>query len=848
MKLSDESARQAALDIRHSVIVQAPAGSGKTELLCQRFLAALAKVEQPEQVLAVTFTRKAAKEMRERILGYLRDPSNFLAQEVLQQNQKYQWKIETHPERLSIMTIDSLCAKIVDQAPISTAMYGYRITELPVELYRAATIALLEDADKKYEWQNALHALLLQCDNRWQKLQSLLIDMLAKREQWLMLLPEVYDATEWRKRLEKNLKECAQEAFEVVKKKLSSSLMAELKLLMEFAIQQGAISAVEINEENFWSLLPRFVLTQEGRLRKTVDKRMGFPTGEKDQKEFFKTQKQRMLTALDELAETPGMEAALSYFSRVPPSEYSDAQWERVLIILQVLRALLAYWQLTIQKTNEIDFTEIALKALMVLGREGEPTELALALDYRLQHILVDEFQDTSLLQYKLLERLTQAWQEGDGRTLFFVGDPLQSIYRFRQAEVGLFIRVWQQGFGTLRLVPVQLTQNFRSQQMLVDFYNDKLACILPATSAMQEGAVAYVPVIAMQPPHSYEKNAMIENENKLIAQLEMLHAAYPKAKMAILVRSRTHLQDILPQLKAKNMAYQARDLMSLAEQPVIIDLMSWLKALLNLEDRLAWLSILNAPWLKISTALLQSLFEQDHRLVWARLLEWQQQLLKEENTELQKFISLWDAALNTLQKQPLDQLLYRLWAAAGAHEYWVDSLAREAEQKFWKILQTYQEGNDLPQLARFEAYVNQQAFSTQEDDAWLEVMTIHKAKGLEFDFVFLPSLEKVGQHDEHPLLVFDEIILSTGPKFLLAPLRERGDEEDAIFEFIWQLQKTKTHHERLRALYVACTRAKQGLYFYTEATIEGEKPRHGSFLWDLWPLTSLLQLDYSKI
>ena len=67
-------------------------------------------------------------------------------------------------------------------------------------------------------------------------------------------------------------------------------------------------------------------------------------------------------------------------------------------------------------------------------------------LDYRIEHLLVDEFQDTSRAQYELLDALTGQWSDGDGRTLFLVGDPMQSILRFREAEVGLFLRCWADG------------------------------------------------------------------------------------------------------------------------------------------------------------------------------------------------------------------------------------------------------------------------------------------------------------------------------------------------------------------------------------------------------------------
>ena len=147
----------------------------------------------------------------------------------------------------------------------------------------------------------------------------------------------------------------------------------------------------------------------------------------------------------------------------LPDPVYSDEQWRMLEALLELLPAAVAELQVVFQAQGKADYVEIALRALRALGTPDEPTDLALAFDYRLQHILVDEFQDTSFSQLDLLERLTGGWADGDGRTLFCVGDPMQSIYRFRQAEVGLFIDLQQHGLRNLRLEPLRLEANFRS-------------------------------------------------------------------------------------------------------------------------------------------------------------------------------------------------------------------------------------------------------------------------------------------------------------------------------------------------------------------------------------------------
>ncbi len=95
------------------------------------------------------------------------------------------------------------------------------------------------------------------------------------------------------------------------------------------------------------------------------------------------------------------------------------------------------------QQQSTVDFTAITEAAIRVLGSPEQPSDLLYGLDYRIQHLLVDEFQDTSHSQYELINALTAQWSEGDGHTLFLVGDPMQSIYGFRGAELSLFLKTW---------------------------------------------------------------------------------------------------------------------------------------------------------------------------------------------------------------------------------------------------------------------------------------------------------------------------------------------------------------------------------------------------------------------
>ena len=156
------------------------------------------------------------------------------------------------------------------------------------------------------------------------------------------------------------------------------------------------------------------------------------------------------------------------------------------------LKLAVAQLRLRFSDTGEIDFIEIAQRAASALGHADDPGELLLKLDASIRHLLIDEFQDTSQTQLDLLNTLTSGWQEGDGRSLFLVGDPMQSIYRFRKAEVRLFLEVKDKGIGLLKPEFLNLTDNFRSQAGVVNWVNRSFVGLMPRSNDPIAGAIAY--------------------------------------------------------------------------------------------------------------------------------------------------------------------------------------------------------------------------------------------------------------------------------------------------------------------------------------------------------------------
>src|SRR5579862_7423099 len=170
----DERARREALDPRRSLLLQAPAGSGKTTVLTARFLTLLAHVDAPEEIVAITFTRKAAAEMRNRILAALQSTANQvprgLAWELIERarrrDQQLGWQLANNPARLRIQTVDALNHGFAQALPVSARTApNLQISDAPTALYRLAARRALQGAWGDAELRPAVELLFARLDN-----------------------------------------------------------------------------------------------------------------------------------------------------------------------------------------------------------------------------------------------------------------------------------------------------------------------------------------------------------------------------------------------------------------------------------------------------------------------------------------------------------------------------------------------------------------------------------------------------------------------------------------------------------------------------------------------------------
>lgn len=857
----DEEQRREAINPLRSFIVQAPAGSGKTELLIQRHLRLLSSVSRPEAIVAITFTIKAASEMRERILCALREAQGGdvpvtahkaltfqLAQGALKRNEELGWNLLENPSRLRIQTIDALCGSIVAQMPwLARLGSPPAIQEKAEHLYEEAarrTVMLLA-GDRDAE---AVEVLLEQLDNDAAQARNLLAKMLERRDQWLSIVTQT-DEDE-RESLEEVLSNIISDALKradalIHKHERDAILRAAARYWAakgDIPLGFAAWPSADLDGKKTWVAIANLLLTGGGTWRKRLDVNCGFPPN-------LGQAKKDCQALISRLSVVPCLLEALAEIQTLPPPRYSDQQWKITGSFLKCLKLAAAQLKLVFRQRGEVDFSEIALAADYALGSIQDPSDLAFRLDSRIDHLLIDEFQDTSVSQFAFLSKLLYGWTPGDGRTVFVVGDPMQSIYRFRKAEVGLFLEARDFGFGAIRPEALRLVANYRSNMEIVQRANEIFEQIFPKDDDVAEGAVRYEPSQSVLPPreersvhfHAFATNDDRGEANRVVELVRQARARRPQGTVGVLVRARSHLPAITTALRNAGLRYRALEIDPLGQRQVVQDLLSLTRAMLHLGDRVSWLAILRAPWCGLSLADLHTLMTgKDNAALVYSLLSSNLPLMSDDGRpRVSRLLAVLKNAFEDRGRWPLRRWVERTWQMLGGPAcVGEESLADAAD--YFDRLEALQHGADLPNLDQLSVFI-EDLFARPDPTAsdFLEILTIHKAKGLEFDTVIVPGLGRAGATDENALVLFNECRRPDGSvERLIAPRAETGAAEDPIYKHLKNIEQRKERNEWRRQLYVAFTRAKSELHLLGAAQVnsEGEViPPGKSYLKDLW-------------
>jgi ATP-dependent helicase/nuclease subunit A len=907
----DQLQRAQALDPTRSILVQAPAGSGKTTLLTERFLTLLCEVDEPGQIVAITFTTAAAAEMRNRILDELRKPEpSALAQRALDRSTARGWKLLDLPAQLRISTIDSFCRDLALQQPLLSGLGGgLAIAEQPDDLYRRAACSTLEQigdpADRALS--QAVEELLKWRDNNWQELEDLLVDMLSKRDRWMhgFVHEREPDWDALRERLEQPFARAVRAGLTHV-----CQLLGQVPGAHDEALALARFACEEPGEKSPWTLaecpeipsapfleglegarevlesLAEFLQTQKGtwRSEKGLNAAGGFPATPRG-----RAGKARFGSLVSALAAVPGLESALAAVRELPPIRYTDEDWLIVRACFTLLRHAAAQLQVVFAEAAAVDFIQVAQIALGVLkGEDGFPSDAALAVADGIRHLLVDEFQDTSRRQHQLLAGLIAAWPDRTDRTCFAVGDPMQSIYFFREADAELFARVKEIGLEVSNAEPlpldfVPLSANFRTTPALVERLNEVFDKVFAADDGSGVTFSAAVPArashigsdrdfelhlsfstqiernkttvapaaLGAKDPQSDLQSDQVRQIGELIGShqpaMEEARAAGGRYRIAVLARARKSLTPIAQALHQAAISFRAVDLEKLAARPEVLDALALARALLNPQDRGAWLGVLRAPWCGLTLDDLHLLTSADDSALLARpipdlLTERLPLLSKDGHSAVERMLSVLASAPALRDSQPTASLgtgLHQIWLSLGGADC-CNSTARANLDLLWSCLDRLPAGEQDMLGPALDAALDKLTAlpdPAASSDCGVQLMTIHKSKGLEFEVVIVPDLQAKTAGGSRKLLSWlergltpegDSAFEDSNPggeitEFLVAPLQSKGEDSGKSKAWVDRVYRDRESQETRRILYVAATRAREELHLFARPAYKVE-------------------------
>ncbi len=916
--IPDLDERAQALDITRSFIVEAPAGSGKTGLLIQRLLKLLAseRITDPAQILAITFTRKATHEMRDRVVGQLAAAAagtvaanafdretRPLAEAALGRDRQLGWKLLDHPQRLNILTIDSFCTQVARSLPVLSGAGGQAPVEDASELYHEAaarTLDLLGSED--HALTRALETLLLHRDGDLGNCAGLIAEMLEWRDQWGGLVPlagdhltDEYLETVTLPKLEKTLEHAVCRGLTQLDDAMPDGLADELASLAHRLSHVGAVeiagSPIAVCRElqqapglaardlDHWRAFAHLLIAPSSKgwrkARGITRNIMKF--------EISKADAVELAALIEDISGNERLREALCGLTKLPPLKYPPQQWRVAKALFRVLSRALVELQLVFAARGECDFAEFSLVAREALRHAGAVEDLAASAGFNLEHLLVDEMQDTSSSQYELIRLLTEHW-DGAGQTVFLVGDPKQSIYLFRQARVARFMdTLHEQRLGDLRLTALYLTTNFRSQARLVTAFNTTFSKLF-ATAPDEANAetVAYKDAVARRPgaagpdlmwharPLPYSSDQRVRAEARTAAKLA--HAAEIRAiverwrarplpadraakpwKIAVLVRNRAHLMPIVRAFKQEPpIAYRAVKTEPLAERQEVLDLLSLTRALLDPTDRTAWLALLRTPWCGLTLKDLHLLAGADdytwhEHTVLSLIRERGELLSKDGAARLKPFWMVMSAALEERGQMPLSRWVERTWRAFGAEAFHAAGELANTE-RYFGLLDELEARPGPVSMERLQAMMKRlyAAESTQADA--VDLMTIHNAKGLEWDVVLVPELESGSAANRSKLLNWIEVeggdeLSAEVAHGMIAPVQAKGKQSEDLSRWMRSIDNAREAAERKRLFYVVCTRAREELHLFAAPERRqgsGFNLKPDSLLKAAWPAAAL--------
>ncbi|MDX5446225.1 MAG: UvrD-helicase domain-containing protein [Zoogloeaceae bacterium] len=440
--------------------------------------------------------------------------------------------------------------------------------------------------------------------------------------------------------------------------------------------------------------------------------------------------------------------------------------------------ALYQEYEAQCQREGVVDFAELLLRSFELLER-NEP--LRKHYQRRFRHILVDEFQDTNRLQYRWLRQFADEGREG-GAAMFCVGDDDQSIYRFRGAEVGN-MRDFEREFRVANVI--RLEQNYRSHGNILDAAN-----AIIRNNSNRLGKNLWTERGEGEPIRVFEGFADLDEARWVVEEIQQLvREGMSRSDIALLYRSNAQSRVLEHQLFSSGIAYRVYGGLRFFERQEVKHALAYLRLIANPDDDTSFSRVVNFPTRGIGARSIEALADAA-RTFNGSLYATVPHLSGKPGTVLAGFVRMIEDMRRDTAKLALPELVDHVLDASGLRKHYenekegqerlenLDELVSAATNFLAEFGQP-EEPTDHALLADFLAHASLEAGDHQAEagaDA-VQLMTVHSAKGLEFDVVFVTGLEEGLFPHENSIL-----------------------ESDGL-------------EEERRLMYVAVTRARQRLY-----------------------------------
>jgi ATP-dependent helicase/nuclease subunit A len=888
---------QLATSPRHSATVRASAGTGKTWLLVTRLVRLLVEGVAPDSILAITFTRKAAAEMAARLTDRLYALSTMddakREQALLEMGVKPTESslhtaailYEKHlfePRQIRVTTFHAFCQELLRRFPLEADVpAGFEVLDSSRLLEEAAWDALVDEATCSPDSPVAKGLEdLFQRFNGHQGTKSALIQFLHHRSDWwAFTLGEPDPVNYANQTLAEHLTISLDS--DPLSTGLTASLRAELQEYAQMLVRHGTATLIKAADHIGEALLSehsneeRLASLNQALLKKSVT-----PKPTKALVKSLGEDGQNRLIALHERLSAWLLDIQDQYRKRHTLT--LSHIWFRVG------KRFLDHYQRLKTEQRVLDFSDLEWKAYLLLNHADHALWVQYKLDQRIDHLLIDEFQDTNPTQWHLIFPLLQelASQEGQQqRTVFLVGDAKQSIYRFRRAEPDLFPTAQRWLHKQLHAIDHTLSASWRSAPAIIDFVNeifgkDPLRAQLAEFSEHSThrdtlwGQVEIMPLILdkgnestpsgelrnpLHQPRTLVEDRRHYNEGEIIAErIQALHeqativgdGAEARAirydDIMILVRNRTHVHSYEEALREAGIPYITASRGTLLDCIEISDVVALLQILIIPYSNLSLATVLRSPLFDCGDDDLMSLAEEPGGYWLERLLALAPRLAPD--TPLARAAHWLPRWQNLVGERPVHDLLDRIYSEGNVAARYEAALPEHLRTRVRANLTRFIElalETDSGRYPSLTTFLQRLAtLKSQEDDApdeatestalgSVRLLTIHAAKGLEAPVVFLADCASASPNRRaYQTLVRWPAHDDRPSHFLLCG---KPSEADSITNTLLEDEARQEHREQINLLYVAITRAKQLLF------ISGCKPGRGEELGWYGAITSQL-------